>query len=431
MDRNMKRLVSFAAFFVAASLCRGDELKSRPVTFGSGSSLTINSGVTVTGNSGSVWDLSASTLNLPDLPTLPGSILATNISAPSTPASGKTKIYVDSTSKNIAAKNDAGTVNHGIQNRTAFGNLFINQINSDGTTGIAQAITSVGTTSPITGGTITNTGTIGLDVSVDHAFTSPQSITEDDAKTNSVDTLLTLSRSTSGTAAAGLGSEILFPIERASGALEDMGSIQVIETNTTLLFSSKMLFMTADSGGLATEWEISPAKLLAHTAIDAPVYQLSGSPLAMDTLWDAIKTTAADRTTTSTTLGAVTDWTTSTLTSVGLYEFEIVMRTSCSGTGGSQFAIHGNGSGTAATAQATGTWLGGISGGVITITNIDTASTTVNTNGASTLNACFFKGFFTANSTGTLTVTVQFKSVTSGQTTTVKAGSAFKYRKAL
>src|SRR5262249_34813514 len=63
--------------------------------------------------------------NIPDLTTQAASILHTNIAAPTTPAAGKTKFYVDSTSKNLAAKNDAGVVNHGIQSRTATANNWI------------------------------------------------------------------------------------------------------------------------------------------------------------------------------------------------------------------------------------------------------------------------------------------------------------------
>ncbi len=40
---------------------------------------------------------------------------ATAVVAPSTPASGKGAVYVDSTSKNLAVKDDAGVVKHGIQ----------------------------------------------------------------------------------------------------------------------------------------------------------------------------------------------------------------------------------------------------------------------------------------------------------------------------
>src|SRR5581483_7333599 len=83
--------------------------------------LTGNQTITISGDaSGSGATAITLTLsNIPDLTTQAGSILATNIAAPTTPASGKTKVYVDSTSKNIAAKNDVGAINHGIQNRTA------------------------------------------------------------------------------------------------------------------------------------------------------------------------------------------------------------------------------------------------------------------------------------------------------------------------
>ncbi len=48
-------------------------------------------------------------VNIPDGTTMAGSILSNNIAAPSTPASGKTKIFTDSTLKLLCGKNDAGT----------------------------------------------------------------------------------------------------------------------------------------------------------------------------------------------------------------------------------------------------------------------------------------------------------------------------------
>lgn len=86
----------------------------------------------------SAGSLTTTLANIPDLTAQAGSILATNIAAPASPAAGKTKIYVDSTSKNVAAKNDAGTVNHGIQSRTATGSNWIRSIADDGTTAISQ-----------------------------------------------------------------------------------------------------------------------------------------------------------------------------------------------------------------------------------------------------------------------------------------------------
>lgn len=76
--------------------------------------------------------------NIPSGTTGAGSILFTNIAAPATPAAGKSSLYIDSTSKNLAAKNDAGTVNHAIQTRTATASNWIRSIADDGTTTISQ-----------------------------------------------------------------------------------------------------------------------------------------------------------------------------------------------------------------------------------------------------------------------------------------------------
>jgi hypothetical protein len=102
--------------------------------------LTGNQTITITGDaSGSgTTAITLALSNIPDLTTQAGSILATNIAAPTTPAAGKTKVYVDSTSKNIAAKNDAGTVNHGVQTRTATASNWISAVADDGSTTISQ-----------------------------------------------------------------------------------------------------------------------------------------------------------------------------------------------------------------------------------------------------------------------------------------------------
>lgn len=59
--------------------------------------------------------VAATLANIPTGVPMAGSLLATATAAPGTPASGKGSIYVDSTSKNIAVKDDAGTIKHGIQ----------------------------------------------------------------------------------------------------------------------------------------------------------------------------------------------------------------------------------------------------------------------------------------------------------------------------
>lgn len=61
-----------------------------------------------------------------------GALLATNIAAPSTPGAGTSAVYVDSTSKNIAVKNDAGTVNHGVQSTTCGASTWVTKYNDNG-----------------------------------------------------------------------------------------------------------------------------------------------------------------------------------------------------------------------------------------------------------------------------------------------------------
>ncbi len=62
-----------------------------------------------------------------------GDLLVTNIAAPSTPGAGTARIYVDSSSANIAVKNAAGTVNHGMQTTTCATGKFFTQAAADGT----------------------------------------------------------------------------------------------------------------------------------------------------------------------------------------------------------------------------------------------------------------------------------------------------------
>lgn len=70
--------------------------------------------------------------NIPTGTTMAGSVLATAIAAPSTPASGKGSIYVDSTSKNVAVKDDAGVVKHGVQTDTGAASNYISAIADNG-----------------------------------------------------------------------------------------------------------------------------------------------------------------------------------------------------------------------------------------------------------------------------------------------------------
>lgn len=88
--------------------------------------------------------------NLPNGVPMAGAILATNIVAPSQPTSGTTRIYVDSTSKMLSIKNDAGTVGTTVVNSGCGGGQFVNAI----TAGV------IGCTTPPGGGDVaSNTAT--------------------------------------------------------------------------------------------------------------------------------------------------------------------------------------------------------------------------------------------------------------------------------
>lgn len=62
-----------------------------------------------------------------------GPLDLTAIAAPSTPAAGIGSVYIDSTSKNLAVKDDAGLVKHGVQTKTAASNQVLRAIADDGT----------------------------------------------------------------------------------------------------------------------------------------------------------------------------------------------------------------------------------------------------------------------------------------------------------
>ena len=67
-----------------------------------------------------------------------GSILYTAIPAPVTPGLGSAAVYVDSASKNLAVKNDAGVVNHGAQTKPPVANEFMTGLNDAGQFSTAQ-----------------------------------------------------------------------------------------------------------------------------------------------------------------------------------------------------------------------------------------------------------------------------------------------------
>lgn len=114
-----------------------------PFTVGS-SSLTFGlvGGTYAAGSGLSLSGVTFSLNNVPDGTPHPGSDLFTAIAAPSTPASGKASVYVDSTSKAFAVKNDAGTVSHTVQSKAAASTKFLTAIADDGTVSNAQPVST-------------------------------------------------------------------------------------------------------------------------------------------------------------------------------------------------------------------------------------------------------------------------------------------------
>jgi hypothetical protein len=69
--------------------------------------------------------------NIPTAVPMAGYLAATAIAAPGTPAAGLGRVYVDSTSKNLAVKDDAGVVKHGVQTVTCT-NQFVTAVSDAG-----------------------------------------------------------------------------------------------------------------------------------------------------------------------------------------------------------------------------------------------------------------------------------------------------------
>jgi hypothetical protein len=103
-------------------------------------------------------------------------ITATAGTAPSTPASGKGAVYVDSTSKNLAVKDDAGVVKHGVQTNTGTSNQWVSAISDAGVVTTTQPAFSnlSGTITPAqkpTPTALTPGTTVAVDASLNDVFT--------------------------------------------------------------------------------------------------------------------------------------------------------------------------------------------------------------------------------------------------------------------
>jgi hypothetical protein len=94
-------------------------------------------------------------------------------------------------------------------------------------------VTNIATTSPITGGPITTTGTIALDVSVDHAFTATQSIFLNNGVQGSITDALSISHDTTGTPANGIGVGVSFSGETSTTVDQSIGKISAVWSDVT------------------------------------------------------------------------------------------------------------------------------------------------------------------------------------------------------
>lgn len=112
----------------------------------------------VTSSAGSA---STTLANIPSGTPMAGSVLATAIAAPATPAAGKGSVYVDSTSKNLAVKDDAGTIKHGVQSKAAATSNFLTAISDAGVVSAAQPAASdiTGLAAVATSGSASDLGT--------------------------------------------------------------------------------------------------------------------------------------------------------------------------------------------------------------------------------------------------------------------------------
>ncbi len=136
-----------------------------------GNYITALTGDVTASGPGSV---TATLANIPTATPAAGTILHTAIAAPSTPAAGKGAVYVDSTSKNLAVKDDAGVVKHGVQTQSSASSTFLTAINDAGAVSTGTAVTSInkaGSTALIgavtlTGGTNVTLTQSGQDISI-------------------------------------------------------------------------------------------------------------------------------------------------------------------------------------------------------------------------------------------------------------------------
>ena len=120
-----------------------------------------------------------------------------------------------------------------------------------------------------------------------------------------------------------------------------------------------------------------------------------------------------------------------TLSNSAKYEFEVVAQlVNAADSTGMKYAIHGAGTGTAATVNCVQVATGSTAanGTTATLSAVDTLSAAV-VSGSGITGTVWLRGFFVTTSTGTATMSFQIAKVTSN-TATVKVGSVLRLKKA-
>lgn len=111
----------------------------------------------------------ATLVNIPTGVTQAGYLAVTAIAAPGTPATGLGRVYVDVTSKNLAVKDDAGIIKHGVQTVAAVSRKALASITDAGATTTITLVDGVSTSCT---GTATSSATLFVVLSAPGACTN-------------------------------------------------------------------------------------------------------------------------------------------------------------------------------------------------------------------------------------------------------------------
>lgn len=158
----IKLILCAVGIVIGAVTARSQNTFNVPVIFDTGTTITITPGVPLYGT----WDFSGATsvvgvppptisltgnvtgsgttsivttiAAIPDLVSAPGSILSSNISAPTAPASNKIKWYSDSTDKRFHDRNDTGATGTTVVANTGTTNQFVTGVSTSGVITTAQ-----------------------------------------------------------------------------------------------------------------------------------------------------------------------------------------------------------------------------------------------------------------------------------------------------